>query len=121
MILFCFSLALICCRRRTRVKARRLTEGKKDEGSITVVLKIDMRCEGCSKKSNDLLRVFKGIEDIKGDDDNNKLTMVGKVDPLKLQERVEQKMKKKVELISPIPSSRQERVLSKCIISSCFT
>ncbi|XP_010253988.1 PREDICTED: heavy metal-associated isoprenylated plant protein 3-like [Nelumbo nucifera] len=83
--------------------------GKKDDGSITVVLKVDMHCEGCAKKVKRSVKGFEGVEDVKGDSSNNKLTVVGKVDPLKLRERVEQKTKKKVELISPIPKKEDKK------------
>lgn len=35
--------------------------------------------------------------------EGQKITVVGKVDPLKLREKVEQKTHKKIELISPVP------------------
>lgn len=40
---------------------------------------------------------------MKADTANNKLTVTGKVDPAGLREKVEQKTKKKVELLSPQP------------------
>ena len=40
---------------------------------------------------------------MKTDSANNKLTVTGKVDPAGLREKVEQKTKKKVELLSPQP------------------
>lgn len=45
---------------------------------------------------------------MKGDSSTNKLTVVGKVDPEKLRERVESKTKKKVELISPQPKPKDK-------------
>lgn len=44
-----------------------------------------------------------GVEDVKADCGSNKLTVKGKVDPTWLREKVEQKTKKKVELLSPLP------------------
>lgn len=38
-----------------------------------------------------------------------KITVVGKVDPLKLREKVEQKTHKKVELISPVPNKEANK------------
>lgn len=40
---------------------------------------------------------------MKVDYNTNKVTVVGNVDPIKLREKIEQKTKKKVELISPSP------------------
>ncbi|XP_010241812.1 PREDICTED: heavy metal-associated isoprenylated plant protein 3-like isoform X2 [Nelumbo nucifera] len=57
--------------------------------------------------------VFRGVEDVKGDFNSNKLTVIGKVDPVKLRERVEQKTKKKVELISPIPKKGDKKAEDK--------
>ncbi|KAJ4968745.1 hypothetical protein NE237_015446 [Protea cynaroides] len=47
--------------------------------------------------------VNEGFEDVKCDFSSNKSKAIGKADPMKLRERVEQKTKKKVELISPLP------------------
>lgn len=43
------------------------------------------------------------MEDVKADCAGNKLTVKGNVDPSWLREKVEQKTKKKVELVSPQP------------------
>ncbi|KZV26180.1 hypothetical protein F511_06347 [Dorcoceras hygrometricum] len=75
--------------------------GKKDGGSTTVVLKLDLHCEGCANKVKRSVSHFEGVEKVKADSANNKLTVVGKVDPAGLRERVEYKTKKKVELVSP--------------------
>ncbi|XP_043703772.1 heavy metal-associated isoprenylated plant protein 3-like isoform X2 [Telopea speciosissima] len=77
--------------------------GKKEDGSVMVVLKVDMHCEGCAKKVKRAVKGFQGVEDVKADFSSNKLTVIGKVDPVKIRERIEQKTKKKVELISPLP------------------
>ncbi|CAH2042332.1 unnamed protein product [Thlaspi arvense] len=34
---------------------------KKDDGPITVVLKLDMHCQGCAKKIKRVVRRFEGI------------------------------------------------------------
>ncbi|KAL3628482.1 hypothetical protein CASFOL_027528 [Castilleja foliolosa] len=77
--------------------------GKKDEGPITAVLKLDLHCEGCAKKVKRAVSHFEGVEKVKADCESNKLTVTGNVDPTWLRERVEYKTKKKVELISPQP------------------
>ncbi|KAI3852681.1 hypothetical protein MKX03_014003 [Papaver bracteatum] len=81
---------------------------KKDDGIVTVVLKIDMHCEGCAKKVKKSVRHFEGVEEVQGDIASNKLTVKGKVDPVKIKEKLEQKTKKKVELISPLPPKKVE-------------
>lgn len=81
--------------------------GKKDDGVLTVVLKVDMHCEGCATKIKKSIRDFEGVESLKGGD-GNKLTVIGKVDPVKLREMVEQKTKKKVELVSPVPKKEKD-------------
>ncbi|KAK9153909.1 hypothetical protein Sjap_001389 [Stephania japonica] len=75
--------------------------GGGDGGSITVVMKVDMHCEGCAKKVMKSVKTFQGVESVEADSATNKLTVKGKVDPAKLRERVEYKTKKKVELVSP--------------------
>ncbi|XP_015898502.3 heavy metal-associated isoprenylated plant protein 6 [Ziziphus jujuba] len=76
---------------------------KKDDGMTTVVLKLDMHCEGCAKKVKRAVRSFDGVGDVKADCATSKLTVNGKVDPAALREKLEQKIKKKVELVSPQP------------------
>ncbi|KAL0409964.1 UNVERIFIED_CONTAM: Heavy metal-associated isoprenylated plant protein 5 [Sesamum latifolium] len=77
--------------------------GKKDEGPTTVVLKLDLHCEGCAKKVRRAVGHFEGVEKVKADCAANKLTVTGNADPAWLRERVEYKTKKKVELLSPQP------------------
>ncbi|XP_057512086.1 heavy metal-associated isoprenylated plant protein 3-like [Actinidia eriantha] len=76
---------------------------KKDDGAITVVLKLDMHCEGCATKIKRAVRNYKGVTEVKADIAGNKLTVTGKVDPAKIRTRVEEKTHKKVELLSPQP------------------
>ncbi|KAH0995792.1 hypothetical protein GBA52_019656 [Prunus armeniaca] len=76
---------------------------KKDDGSLTVVLKTDMHCEGCAKKIKRAVKNFQGVEQVKTECAANKVTVTGKVDPAGLREKLEQKIKKKVDLISPQP------------------
>lgn len=44
-----------------------------------------------------------GVEDVKADISNNKLTVIGKVDPTEVRDKLAEKTKKKVELVSPQP------------------
>ncbi|PKI64605.1 hypothetical protein CRG98_015037 [Punica granatum] len=102
-------------------------DGKKDEkknGPNAVVLKIDMHCEGCASKIIKCAKAFevtvfglfwsrwgwggKGVEKAKVEWEASKLTVEGKVDPTKLRERLQEKTKKKVELVSPLPKKDKE-------------
>ncbi|XP_039068320.1 heavy metal-associated isoprenylated plant protein 6-like [Hibiscus syriacus] len=76
---------------------------KKDDGNVTAVYKIDMHCEGCAKKIKRSIKHCEGVEDVKTDYGANKLTVIGKIDPAKIRERLAEKTKKKVDLISPQP------------------
>lgn len=49
-----------------------------------------------------------GVDGAKAEFAANKLTVVGKVDPSKLREMLAEKTKKKVDLISPQPSKKDE-------------
>ncbi|KAF5747867.1 heavy-metal-associated domain-containing family protein [Tripterygium wilfordii] len=62
-----------------------------------------MHCEGCAKKIKRTVKHMDGVEDVKADCAANKLTVTGKADPAKIKERLEEKTKKKVEIISPQP------------------
>ncbi|XP_010918668.2 heavy metal-associated isoprenylated plant protein 3 [Elaeis guineensis] len=75
--------------------------GKKEEGPPAVVLKVDMHCEGCATKIKRSVKRLEGVEGVKADTAANKLTVLGKVDPWKLKERVETRIRRKVDIISP--------------------
>lgn len=81
---------------------------KKSDGGggvvTTAVFKLDMHCDGCAKKVKRSIKHFDGVESVKADCATNKLTVLGKVDPSKIKERLEVKTKKKVELVSPQPN-----------------
>ncbi|XP_038978193.1 heavy metal-associated isoprenylated plant protein 3-like [Phoenix dactylifera] len=82
--------------------------GKKEEGPAAVVLKVDMHCEGCAKKIKRSVKGLEGVEGVKADIPNNKLTVLGKADPWKLKERVEAKTRKKVDIISPANPAKKD-------------
>lgn len=48
-----------------------------------------------------------------GDYESNKVTVIGKVDPNELRQAVEGKIKKKVELISPVTKKQNDDVDNK--------
>lgn len=52
---------------------------------------------------------FSGVEDVKAEMALNKLTVVGKVDPMKLRDKLSQKTKKNVELVSPLPPKKDNK------------
>nr|XP_043612247.1 heavy metal-associated isoprenylated plant protein 3-like [Erigeron canadensis] len=76
---------------------------------LKVVLKMDLHCEGCAGRVVKAVRNLEGVESVRiGDScELNKLTVIGNLDPVKLRQKVEEKTKKKVELISPPPSKKQ--------------
>lgn len=47
-----------------------------------------------------------GVESVEAEATSNKLTVTGKVDPLKIRDYLNHKTKKKVELISPQPQKQ---------------
>ncbi|KAJ6742537.1 HEAVY METAL-ASSOCIATED ISOPRENYLATED PLANT PROTEIN 6 [Salix viminalis] len=77
--------------------------GKKDEGKVISVYKLDMHCEGCAKKIRHAVKHLEGVESLKTDCAGDKLTVTGKVDPAKIKARLEEKTKRKVEIVSPQP------------------
>ncbi|KAG6412072.1 hypothetical protein SASPL_124736 [Salvia splendens] len=82
-------------------------EGK--EGPTTVVLNMDLHCQGCAKKVRRSISHLPGVETVKADFEGKKLTVMGNVDPSWLREKVELKTMKKVELISPQPRSDDKK------------
>ncbi|URD72838.1 hypothetical protein MUK42_07924 [Musa troglodytarum] len=78
-------------------------QGKKGDGAITVVYKVGMYCEGCVDKVVRSAKGFPGrVQEVKPEPESSKLTVVGKMDPRKLRDRLEAKTQKKVDLVSPI-------------------
>ncbi|PIA37244.1 hypothetical protein AQUCO_03000081v1 [Aquilegia coerulea] len=82
---------------------------KKDDNKMNpVILKVEMHCDGCAKKIVRSIKHFQGVEDVKADSSTDKITVFGKVDPVKLRENIESKTKKKVELLSAIPKKEKD-------------
>ncbi|XP_010531601.1 PREDICTED: heavy metal-associated isoprenylated plant protein 3, partial [Tarenaya hassleriana] len=72
--------------------------------ATTFVFKIDMHCVGCAKKIKRIVKQCEaGVKDVTADCGGNKLTVVGKIDPVKVREKLVEKTKRKVELLSPLP------------------
>ncbi|KAG2332626.1 hypothetical protein Bca52824_003806 [Brassica carinata] len=67
------------------------------------VYKVDMHCGGCAKKIKRMVKHLDGVKDVTSDMGGNKLAVVGKIDPVKLREKLEEKMKRKVVLTNPPP------------------
>ncbi|CAH8357515.1 unnamed protein product [Eruca vesicaria subsp. sativa] len=74
------------------------------------VYKVDMHCEGCAKKIKRMVKHFPGVKDVTVDMGGNKLMVVGKIDAVKLQEKLEERMKRKVVLTNPPPPSPPPKV-----------
>ncbi|KAG7601014.1 Heavy metal-associated isoprenylated plant protein 6 [Arabidopsis thaliana] len=79
-----------------------------DGGITTVVMKLDMHCEGCGKKIKRIFKHFKGVEDVKIDYKSNKLTVIGNVDPVEVRDKVADKIKRPVELVSTVAPPKKE-------------
>ncbi|KAL0708922.1 hypothetical protein Bca4012_015900 [Brassica carinata] len=76
-------------------------QGEKKPVTTVVVMKLDMHCEGCGKKIKRLLKHYKGVEDVKIDYKDNKMTVVGNVDAEAVRDKVAERIKRKVEIVSP--------------------
>ncbi|XP_076909381.1 heavy metal-associated isoprenylated plant protein 3-like [Bidens hawaiensis] len=86
---------------KKKINGDRKTEPS--DGTITAVLKIDMHCEGCAGKIVKSVNSLNGVESVKRRNNNmNEIIVVGKFDPVELCESVKGRIKRKVELISPV-------------------
>ncbi|XP_010456760.1 PREDICTED: heavy metal-associated isoprenylated plant protein 3-like [Camelina sativa] len=81
---------------------------KNETAAVTVVLKVDMHCEGCASRIVKCVRSFQGVETVKSESATGKLTVTGALDPAKLREKLEEKTKKKVDLVSPQPKKDKD-------------
>ncbi|KAM7265274.1 hypothetical protein ACFE04_002957 [Oxalis oulophora] len=70
------------------------------EGGMIAVYKINLNCKGCE---DEVKRAIKGVGSVTSDYTKNKVTVVGNFDPVKVKERLEEKLKKKVEIVSLMP------------------
>ncbi|OIT31016.1 PREDICTED: heavy metal-associated isoprenylated plant protein 3-like [Nicotiana attenuata] len=96
--------------------------GEKEEGgkNVTAILQIAMHCscEGCSER---VLKCVHGLHDlilsmkIEANGTTYKVTVIGKFDPVKLRQKIEKKLKKKVTLISPKLGKEENEIDQKHI------
>ncbi|ESQ51281.1 hypothetical protein EUTSA_v10017924mg [Eutrema salsugineum] len=74
-----------------------------DTSPVTVVLSVDLHCDGCIARIVTLARRLEGVETVRADPVTNKLTLIGFMDPVKVTEQLQKKSMKKIELLSPKP------------------
>ncbi|KAK4358678.1 hypothetical protein RND71_020907 [Anisodus tanguticus] len=90
---------------------------KKEEENVKVVLMIDMHCvcKNCFKKIAKCTQNLEGVKSMEIEDTvtKYKVTVTSKLNPLKLQQKFEKKLKKKVELISPKSKENKEKETPK--------
>ncbi|CAI9104990.1 OLC1v1003798C1 [Oldenlandia corymbosa var. corymbosa] len=83
-------------------------------GGGAVLLKTELHCEGCANKVYKFLRGFSGVENVTFDEGaSGKIKVFGKVDPVEIREKLEQKTHKKVELLSPVPKKDNNKEIAK--------
>ncbi|KAH0908010.1 hypothetical protein HID58_039837, partial [Brassica napus] len=82
-------------------------EGEKKAVTV-VVMKLDMHCEGCGKKIKRLLKHHKGVEDVEIDYKADELTVIGNVDPAAVRDKVADRIKRKVEILSTLAPKKEE-------------
>ncbi|KAG0490070.1 hypothetical protein HPP92_006933 [Vanilla planifolia] len=92
---------------KVQAEGQRDCGGKKEQGPISVVLKVEMHCEGCAQEVRRCVRGFKGVEAVATDLVAHKVTIIGKVNPVELRERLERRTHKNVELVSPAVSGKE--------------
>ncbi|GAU20317.1 hypothetical protein TSUD_337980, partial [Trifolium subterraneum] len=79
----------------------------KNDALPSAVFKLDLHCEGCIKKIKRSVLHLDGVEDVKVDMPGNKVTVIGKVDPHKVRDKLADKIKKTVEIVSfPSPPKK---------------
>ncbi|GAB2235774.1 hypothetical protein Droror1_Dr00026215 [Drosera rotundifolia] len=93
----------VAAENKEEMKAAPKNNGGGGGGATAVVMKVDLHCEGCAKKVRRSIKHLDGVESVTADIASNKITVVGDVDPIQVKEKVEEKIKKKVELVSAPP------------------
>ncbi|KAF8399998.1 hypothetical protein HHK36_015871 [Tetracentron sinense] len=93
---------------------KKTEESKEPAPPDDIVLRVYMHCEGCARKVKRCLKGFEGVEDVQTDCKTHKVVVKGNnADPLKVLERVQRKIHKQVELLSPIPKPPAEDAKKK--------
>ncbi|XAR59843.1 hypothetical protein NMG60_11015831 [Bertholletia excelsa] len=90
-----FSHIFDCSSRTTRLRKRKQFQ--------TVEIKVRMDCEGCERKVKRAVEEMKGVRSVEVDPKQNKLTVVGYVEPDKVVARVAHRTGKKVEIWPYVP------------------
>lgn len=71
---------------------------------VIIVLKVYMHCDACARKVTRSLKGFPGVEDVIANSNEGILRVKGRnADPVEVHQRVQEKCRSKVELISPLP------------------
>uniref|UniRef100_A0A5B7AV15 Putative GMFP7 family protein n=1 Tax=Davidia involucrata TaxID=16924 RepID=A0A5B7AV15_DAVIN len=76
---------------------------KKRKQLQTVEIKVRIDCEGCERKVKRAVEGMKGVQSVDVEPKQNKLTVVGYVDPAKVVARVAHRTGKKAELWPYVP------------------
>lgn len=85
-------------------------KNKENDGLVTVVLKVDLHCEGCAVKTIKSVRSLDGVESAKKEGNElKKITVIGKVDPVELRQKVEKKINQKVDLVSAVSDGGKQQ------------
>ncbi|KAL6993410.1 Heavy metal-associated isoprenylated plant protein 26 [Sarracenia purpurea var. burkii] len=84
-------------------RSHRSKKLKKSRQLQTVEIKVRIDCDGCEKKVKKSVEGMKGVTQVEVDRKQNKLTVVGYVDPEKVVGRVRHRTGKKAELWPYVP------------------
>jgi len=88
---------------KTEEKEQNKTEEKKDKPEpvvVTVVLNVNMHCEGCAQTVKKNILKMKGVQTVDPDFKSQKVTVKGTVDPKRLSEHVYRRTGKRVQIQS---------------------
>ncbi|KAJ0966594.1 hypothetical protein J5N97_023511 [Dioscorea zingiberensis] len=81
---------------------------KEDDVPAFVVVKVDMHCSGCAKKVRRSIKGFQGVDGVVAEPASGRMTVIGKVDHVKLKKRIETRTRKTVEILNP-PAKKDKK------------
>ncbi|KAE8688780.1 Detected protein of unknown function [Hibiscus syriacus] len=90
-------------------------EQKKENGSLTVIFKVDCLCDDCASRILKCVRELQGVETVKTDRNANRVTVIGSVDPTAIKDNIAKKSKKKALL-----TTADLKVQLKCQCQGCI-
>ncbi|KAH7687348.1 Copper chaperone domain-containing protein [Dioscorea alata] len=93
-----------------------VAEKEKQEEVITAIYKLNLHCQECARSIEKHVTRISGVQKVDTDVESGKVTVKGIIDVKKIHELIEKKSKRKVEIISPKPKEKDDKVSAEKVV-----